>query len=89
MTFYIGIETSAQIENCSFSIRANLGKVSLTMTPGETFLPAIRVIALVPPGLNASVDHTAVSSLIALRDACSSVWNVSALGSLPSATPLI
>jgi hypothetical protein len=42
MTFYIGIETLAQIENYSFSVLPNLGTASLTAPFDEIFLLAVR-----------------------------------------------
>jgi hypothetical protein len=42
MTFYIGIETLAQIENYSFSVEPNLGTASLTAPFDEIFLLAVR-----------------------------------------------
>jgi hypothetical protein len=38
MTFYIAIETPAQIEKYSFTIRLNLGRASLTLAFNEIFL---------------------------------------------------
>jgi len=42
MTFYIGIETLAQIENYSFSAELNLGTASLATSFDEIFLLAVR-----------------------------------------------
>jgi hypothetical protein len=42
MTFYIGIETLAQIENYSFPAELNLGTASLTTSFDEIFLLAVR-----------------------------------------------
>src|ERR1700736_697218 len=42
MTFYIGIETLAQIENYSFSAEPNLGTASLSAPFDEIFLLAVR-----------------------------------------------
>jgi hypothetical protein len=38
MTFYIAVETQAQIEKYSFTTPSNLGKASLTLPVKEIFL---------------------------------------------------
>jgi hypothetical protein len=42
MTFYIGIETLAQIENYSFSVELNLGTAYPATPFAEIFLLAVR-----------------------------------------------